>query len=251
VAISSVTAHRELLKTKEQLEQQRLRWETQRLDHASKLEAERNKSRVLAEQLATLQQENDALRQRHIGLEELREREAQSLLAAAGPKKKSEKAQHERLVESLQAAMERVRYLERQVREGEGMLARARASWTETSAVIEEEVKRLEAELQQSRELYAAATADKGPDAAQLELLQRRLLKSERMRAAVKKAMAEMEDEHSRFQQRLDAAVAEREQLKRDNELLKDELVKQGLALKEIAQDHWEMKEWVRLQAKK
>ena len=244
-----MSAHRELLKTKEALEALKARWESVRLDQQAKLEAERAQRRLAQEQLAVVQQENDLLRQRHIGLEEVREKELTTLAIAAAKKRPNDRTTTQ-LTSALQAAVERSKYLERQVREGEGMLARARASWAETSAVIGEEVGRLEAELGQAREALAAAMDGKGVEVSQLELLSKRLMKNERLRVQMKHAMGEMEDEVNKWKAKLADAVKEKEALLSDNELLREDVVKHGIALKEIAQVNFEMKEWIRDQHK-
>jgi hypothetical protein len=91
----------------------------------------------------------------------------------------------------------------------------------------------------------------KGVEMAQLELLNKKLLKSERMRQQMKHQMGEQEDEVNRWKGKMQDAIKEKDELIRDNELLKDEVVKQGIALKEIAQNNWELKEWLRLNVKK
>ena len=241
-----MTAHRELLKTKEQVEQLRARWESSKMDQQAKLEAERAQRRLAQDQLKVLQQENDLLRQRHIGLEEVKEKELTALALAASKKKGADKATTQ-LSAALQAALEHSRYLERQVREGEGMLARARASWAETSAVIEDEAKRLEAELGQARESLAAAMDERGVEVAKLDVLTKRLMKNERLRTQTKHALGEMEDEVNKWKAKWAEALKEREALLSDNELLKEDVVKHGIALKEIAQNNYEMRHMLSL----
>ena len=253
--ISSVTAQRELSKTKEALERLKLKYESSRVDWQSKVEAEQHRSTMTQLQINTLQQENDILRQRQIGLEELRDRLTTAATtpgsATYGTPRKRDKAREATLQAQLLAAQEECRYLEKQVRDCESILALARETWAMTAAAREEDCQRLEAELAAQRERYEAVVEDKGVEYVQLEVLSKRLSKSERAREALRRQVSEMEEEQARWRKRLDEAQRQLREREEECQLLKAEVVREGIALKEIAQDHWETKEWLRLNAKK
>ena len=253
--ISSVTAQRELSKTKETLDRLKHKYESSRLDWQTRLEAEKHRSTMTQLQINTLQQENGILRQRQIGLEELRDRLTTAATASSStthstPRKRDK--QHELSVQTqLVAAQEHCHYLEKQVRDCEAILALARETWAVTAAGIEEDNKRLEGELQAAKAMYDTAVEDKGVEYVQLEVLSKKLSKSERMRETMRKQMSEMEEEQARWKKRLEEAQKLLRDREEECELLKGEVVREGMALKEIAQTNWEMKEWLRMNVKK
>ena len=253
--ISSVTAQRELGRTKEALDRLKHKFESSRIDWQTRWEAEKHRVTMTQLQLHTLQQENDILRERQIGLVELRDRHttASSSSSTASPQRKGkDNKQHEHsLQQQLTTAQEQCRYLEKQVRDCESILALARQTWSDTAAAIEQDNSRLEAELAATRAMYERVVEDKGVEYVQLEVLSKRLAKSERAREAMRRTVSELEEEEGRWKGRLEEVQKRLKEREEECELLKGEIVKQGLALKEIAQVNWEMKDWIRVNIKK
>ena len=253
--ISSVTAQRELGKTKETLDRLKHKYESSRLDWQTRLEAEKHRSTMTQLQINTLQQENDILRQRQIGLEELRDRLTAAATASTSathstPRKRDK--QHELSVQTqLLAAQEHCRYLEKQVRDCEAILALARQTWAETAAGIEDESRRLNDELQATKAMYDKVVEDKGVEYVQLEVLSKKLSKSERTRETMRRQLAEMDEEQARWKKRLEEGQQSLKEKEEECDLLKAEVVREGIALKEIAQNNWELKEWLRMNVKK
>ena len=251
--ISSVTAQRELSKTKETLDRLKHKYESNRIDLQNRLEAEQHRSTMTQLQINTLQQENDILRQRQIGLEELRDRLTAAASAAGThtPPRKRDKAHELSVQTQLVAAQEHCRYLEKQVRDCESILALARETWAATAASIEDDNKRLDDELQAARAMYEKVVEDKGVEYVQLETLSKKLSKSERTREAMRRQLSERQEDEERWKKRLEEAQKLLRERDEECELLKAEVVREGIALKEIAHDHWETKEWLRLNVKK
>ena len=254
-AVSSVTAQRELSKTKEALDRLKHKYESSRIDWQNSVEAEKHRSTMTQLQINTLQQENDILRQRQIGLEELRDRLAAANTASTSSTHSTPKKRDRQLELSVQsqlvAAQEHCRYLEKQVRDCESILALARETWAATAASIEEDNKRLVDELHAAKERYDKVVEDKGVEYVQLEVLSKKLSKSERMRETLRRQVSEREEEEARWKKRLEDAQKLLREKEEECELLKAEVVREGIALKEIAQDHWETKEWLRLNVNK
>jgi len=259
--ISSVTAQRELTKNKEALEQLKLKWETLKIDSRARIERERKHRESLEEQLLTIQEENELLRQRQENQEELNKmmenilnqnqnNSSSSITSKIRSSSKNSSNNISQLTSLLSVANHRISFLETHVKSCDEILLTAKQSWSASSELIETEMSRMQAEIDTQKLLLSQATENKPVEYSQLELLHKKLLRSEKAREQLQREIEAYETKINKFIKETEKAQNEAKQQKIDNELLKQDLIKQGIALKTIADDNFELKEWLRLNTK-
>ena len=222
-----------------------LRYDSAVEEFSAKLEAERSIRKQLKQQLEQLTEENATLRQRSLHFDQLCT-EAPPAMSPSG----SKKAGKDGLLHVIDAQYRRIALLERSMKENEEMTRQAKQAWNQTARIMEQEMQQRDDELQRLRGGYEQAVGGKGVDFMEAEELRKRVDRLKREKEAAEKAKADMEDELAGARQLQQEAQRKAEQLEEDVKAVKEELTRSGLALKTIAEDNFELKEWMRLNTK-
>ena len=241
-------------KLSEHLSVMQLKYDSMVEEMEQKLTNEKQIRKQLKQQLEQLTEENSNLRQRSMHFDQLVQTNpatATTLTSptAASPQQGGKKTKDE-LLAIVAQQYERIAFLEHTMRENENMMRQAKSAWADTARILEAEMEGKEDELRRMRDGYEAAVGGKGVEWVGEEEWRKRVERLKREKERLERERKEMEDEVRGKRVELQEAMKTIVQLEDDTRLLKEELTRTGIALKTIAEDNFELKEWMRLHSK-
>jgi len=218
-----------------------------------KLANEKQIRKQLKQQLEQLTEENSNLRQRSMHFDQLVTTSltpppatSPSATAASQGSKKTK----DELLLVVSQQYERISFLEHTMRENEAMMRQAKQAWADSARIMEDEMAHKDDELQRMKEGYEAAVQEKGVEWVGEEEWRKRVERLKRDKERCEREKKELEDEVRGKRVELQEAMKSIVGLEDDTRLLKEELTRTGIALKTIAEDNFELKEWMRLHSK-
>ena len=238
-------------KLSEHLSVMQLKYDAVVEDMEQKLANEKQIRKQLKQQLEQLTEENSNLRQRSMHFDQLVQTSL-SPSTATSPSVASQgsKKTKDELLNIVAQQYERISFLEHTMRENEAMMRQAKQAWTDSARIMEDEMAHKDDELKRMKEGYEAATQDKGVEWVGEEEWRKRVERLKREKERCEREKKEMDDEVRGKRVELQEAMKTILQLEDDTRLLKEELTRTGIALKTIAEDNFELKEWMRLHSK-
>ena len=238
-------------KLSEHLSVMQLKYDAVVEEMEQKLANEKQIRKQLKQQLEALTEENSSLRQRSMHFDQL----VQSSLtpsAVTSPSAASQgtKKTKDELLGIVAQQYERISFLEHTMRENEAMMRQAKQAWADSARIMEDEMEHKDDELKRMKDGYDAAVQDKGVEWVGEEEWKKRVERLKKDKDRCEREKKEMEDEVKGKRVELQEAMKSILQLEDDTRLLKEELTRTGIALKTIAEDNFELKEWMRLHSK-
>ena len=216
-----------------------------------KLANERHIRKQLKQQLEQLTEENSNLRQRSMHFDQLVMTGANpAAVASPNAAQQGNKKTRDELLGVVAQQYERISFLEHTMRENEAMMRAAKQAWIDSARIMEDEMEHKDDELRRMKEGYEQAVQQKGVEWVGEEEWRKRVERLRREKDKCERERKEMEDEVRGKRVELQEAMKSVVQLEDDTRVLKEELTRTGIALKTIAEDNFELKEWMRLHSK-
>lgn len=195
-----------------------------------------------------LQKENTRLRSRDIEFESLltyldkKQIDTKNLKKNAGDLK---------LYETLQETQKRLNFITQQLHDADETLLQGKKCERATNEVLEDEIKSLEGQIDSMNKLYEELKLTHGSvDWDKYQEMYKKNAKNEKAKQRMSDLLNNLEIELTKKKVEHQTALNSIVQLQQDNKALKDEVVRVGLALKTIADDNFELKEYMRLATK-
>lgn len=232
----------ELTQAKDQCGILQLKYDNLVTENAEKLEVEKRSKVTLQQSITQLRTECEQLRQRALQFEDLTVDKNQTDV-----KKNSRDKLQLDLITAYTECVKRIKFLTQQLKESDDTLMIAQQSWNMSAKLLNEQIKSLESQVDQYKQADATRLSGVSFDQYQIEALQKKLKKAEQAKEQCTLTTQQAETECNRKKIELTNALNTIVELQNDNKLLKEELVRSGIALKTIADDNFELKEYMRV----
>jgi hypothetical protein len=200
-----------------------------------------------AQQVDSLKAENDSLRARIMKFDELNL--SQKELNAA-KKNKDKNIQQFTLLQAYETAQKRIEFLQTAIKESDETLIQARQTWAVTNKVLQDLNDKLQAELNLANEHKHERNSGLSEEQQDLQATEKKLIKLNKKYNALAENYNILELEMTKTKVQLNQAKQTILQLQDENKKTNNQLLDTGIALKTIAADNFELKEFIRLNTK-